>query len=233
MKPIIGLLAEVDADKKNGLNYSYSAAIEAAGGIAVLLPYTESEATLSDYTALCDGFFFTGGADIDPKHFGEQIHPACGQIYEHRDALELSIFPLALKSGKPILGICRGLQLINVALGGTLYQDLPTEYAVTLSHRQTEPATAPSHGIKILKDTPLHALIGKEYMTGNSFHHQAIQTLGKGLSVTARAEDGVIEAVTYEGDSYLRAYQWHPERLCTSDADNLRLFEEFIGKCKK
>ena len=177
MKPIIGLLAEVDAEKKNGLNASYAAAVEMAGGIPVLLPFTENKDTLLAYAELCDGFIFTGGADIDPKHFGEEIHPGCGKIYEHRDALELSIFPLILRSKKPILGICRGIQLINVALGGTLYQDLPTEYKITLPHRQTEPVTAPSHDIKILPDTPLYSLIGKEKMMGNSFHHQAINEL--------------------------------------------------------
>ena len=233
MKPIIGLFAEVDAEKKNGMKHSYSAAIELAGGIPVLLPYTENEETQSGYTELCDGFVFTGGADIDPKHYGEEIKPTCGKIFENRDRFELSMFPLVLNSGKPILGICRGIQLINVALGGTLYQDLPTEYKVTLSHAQTAPVTEPSHGIEILPDTPLYALIGKARMTGNSFHHQAIKALGKDLAVTARSEDGVIEAVTYVGDSYLRAYQWHPERLCGFDEDNLRLFEELIKTCKK
>ena len=233
MKPIIGLLAEVDTDKKNGLNYSYSAAIELAGGIPVLLPYTENEETCLDYITLCDGFVFTGGADIDPKHYGEEIKPTCGKIFENRDRFELSAFPLVLNSGKPILGICRGIQLINVALGGTLYQDLPTEYEVMLPHRQTAPVTAPSHGIEILPDTPLHALIGKTQMMGNSVHHQAIKTLGKDLTVTARSEDGVIEAVTYEGHSYLRGYQWHPERLCGFDEDNLTLIVEFIEACKR
>jgi putative glutamine amidotransferase len=232
MKPIIGLFAEVDAEKKNGMKHSYSAAIELAGGIPVLLPYTENEETCLDYITLCDGFVFTGGADIDPKHYGEEIKPTCGKIFENRDRFELSAFPLVLNSGKPILGICRGFQLINVALGGTLYQDLPTEYKVTLPHQQTAPVTEPSHGIEILKGTPLYALIGKARMTGNSFHHQAIKALGKDLTVTARSEDGVIEAVFMPEKKHVRAYQWHPERLWQIDADNLAIFMQFVDACR-
>ncbi len=232
MKPCVGLLAEVDGEKKIGMNHSYSAAIEAAGALPLLLPYSENEETLDGYISRLDGFVFTGGADIDPKHFGEEIKPTCGKIYPFRDSFELLMFRKIIEKKKPILGICRGAQIINVALGGTLYQDLPTEYKVTLSHRQDLPNTEPSHEIIILENTPLHRLIGKGRMMGNSFHHQAIKTLGKDLSVTALSEDGVIEAVTYEGDSYLRAYQWHPERLVTLNVDNLSLFKEFIEACK-
>lgn len=233
MKPLISLLAEVDDEKKNGMKHSYSVAIEQAGGIALQLPYSENEEALEDYVARLDGFVFTGGADIDPKHYGEATKPTCGTIFSLRDAFELQMFEKILSAKKPILGICRGVQLINVSLGGTLYQDIPTEYETALVHRQTTPATAPSHDILIRENTPLAALLGKTRITGNSFHHQAIKTLGKSLSVTATAEDGTIEAVTYEGDSYLRGYQWHPERLCVFDSDNLRLFEEFIEVCKK
>lgn len=233
MKPLIGLLAEVDDEKKNGMARSYSAAIEMAGGIPLQLPYSENEEIQEDYASRLDGFVFTGGADIDPKHFGEEKREACGRVYQFRDAFELQMFEKILSAKKPILGICRGVQLINVSLGGTLYQDIPTEYETALVHRQTTPATAPSHDILIRENTPLAALLGKTRITGNSFHHQAIKTLGKSLSVTATAEDGTIEAVTYEGDSYLRGYQWHPERLCAFDGDNFRLFEEFIEECKK
>lgn len=233
MKPLIGLIAEVDDEKNNRMKHSYSVAIEQAGGIALQLPYSENEEALEDYVARLDGFVFTGGADIDPKHFGEEKKDVCGRIYPFRDAFELRIFKKILVSKKPILAICRGVQLINVSLGGTLYQDIPTEYETALVHRQTAPATAPSHDILIKENTPLAALLGKTRITGNSFHHQAIKTLGKNLSVTATAEDGTIEAVTYEGDAYLRGYQWHPERLCAFDSDNLRLFEEFIEVCKK
>jgi putative glutamine amidotransferase len=221
----------VDDEKKNGMKHSYSVAIEQAGGIALQLPYSENEEALEDYVARLDGFVFTGGADIDPKHFGEEKKDVCGRIYPFRDAFELRIFKKILVSKKPILAICRGMQLINVALGGTLYQDIPTEYKTSLCHAQTAPVTAPTHDILIRDNTPLAALLGKMRMMGNSFHHQAIKKLGKDLCITATAEDGTVEAVTYTGGSYLRGYQWHPERLCAFDSDNRILFEEFIKEC--
>ncbi len=233
MKPIIGLIAEVDDEKKNGMKHPYSVAIEAAGGIPLLIPYSENEETQNDYVTRLDGFVFTGGADMDPKLFGEEKKITCGRIYPLRDAFERQMLQKILAARKPILAICRGMQVINVAFGGTLYQDIPTEYETTLCHAQSVPSTEPSHDIFIKEKTPLAALLGKTRMMGNSFHHQAIKALGKGLCITATAEDGIIEAISYEGNSYLRGYQWHPERLCGFDRDNLRLFEEFIGECRK
>ena len=233
MKPKIGLLAEVDNERYSGVKGAYAAAVEAAGGLPLLLPFSESESTLEAYAEALDGFVFTGGADLDPRYFGEAPKKTLGIVYPLRDQFELRFFKTALALKKPIFGICRGLQVINVALGGTLYQDLPTEYETSLSHKQAAPNTEPSHEIRILPDTPLSYLIGKATMMGNSFHHQAIKALGRGLFPTATAEDGIIEAVSLEGYPYLRAYQWHPERLCSFDADNLRLFEDFIAACRQ
>lgn len=115
-----------------------------------------------------------------------------------------------------------------MALGGTLYQDIPSEIKTTLPHRQTEPKDAPSHEVQLLDGAPLKALTGKNRIPANSFHHQAIKRLGEGLRVMAVADDGVIEAVYHTGDRYLRAYQWHPERLYDSDEDNRLLFDDFI-----
>lgn len=233
MKPKIGLLAEVQEEGYTGMKNSYATAIEAAGGIPFLLPYSKNEQTLTDYAQTMDGFVFTGGADIDPKYFGEEKKPSCGQIFPLRDEFEMRMFERVLKTKKPILGICRGMQVINVFLGGTLYQDIETEYETDLPHRQTAPVTAPWHNIKILPNTYLFARIGKETMMGNSFHHQAIKTLAKNLTITAKAQDGIIEAYAHDTYPYLRAYQWHPERLLHFDADNLSLFTEFIEACKK
>jgi putative glutamine amidotransferase len=136
-----------------------------------------------------------------------------------------------METEKPVLGICRGAQLINIALGGTLYQDLPTELPTEISHRQTEPKFSPAHSVKILADTPLYDLVQKDRMTANSFHHQAVKTLGKGLELMALADDGVVEAFYLPGERYLRAYQWHPERLFAIDSDNRLLFEDFTAHC--
>ena len=130
------------------------------------------------------------------------------------------------------MGICRGAQLVNVALGGTLYQDLPTEIESDILHRQKEGILDYSHEIKVVKGAPLYALMGEERIKANSFHHQAIRKLGEGLKVMANADDGVVEAVWYEGDRYLRAYQWHPERLYEADDFNKRIFDDFIANSK-
>jgi putative glutamine amidotransferase len=234
MKPRIGLLAEVKEEGYTGAKNSYSAAIEAAGGIPFILPYSENEETLADYTASMDGFVFTGGADVDPKYYGEEIREACGKIFPLRDAFEARMFEKITSTKKPILAICRGMQVINVFLGGTLYQDIDTEYETSLAHRQTAPNTEPWHNILVLKENKLSALIGgKSQMTGNSFHHQAVKALAKGLTCTAKAEDGIIEAYTSDDYPYLAAYQWHPERLSGFDQDNHSLFKDFIAACKK
>lgn len=228
MKPIIAILGPIDDDKGVNLLITYSKAIENAGGVPIVLPYTENEETLDSYVEMADGILFSGGCDVEPKRFGEETKESCGVIQKNRDALEFAVFKRAFEKKKPIMGICRGAQVINVALGGSLYQDIPTEIPSDIPHRQSQPRTEPSHEVKILSDTPLMELIGKERMTANSFHHQAIKALGDGLEVMALADDGIIEAVYHTGDSYVIAYQWHPERLYTIDEDNMILFTDFI-----
>ena len=233
MKPIIGVLSAIDDEYALAMPSAYGTAIEKSGGLPLILPYIEDEAALRDFVALCDGFCFTGGVDILPARYGEQTSPTCGQIQEHRDALELRVFDLILPTGKPLFGICRGAQLFNVALGGTLWQDLPSERPSPIHHRQTEEKFSPSHDVCVLPDTPLHALVGTERITANSFHHQAVKTLGKDLMPMAYADDGVIEGFYHATHPYLRAYQWHPERLCDTDAHNRLVFDDFIKHCGK
>ena len=232
MIPLIGMLGAVDNEKNASLIYNYVKAIEKSGGLPLLLPFVEGDGAIDEFVFRCDGFLFTGGVDIDPCRYGEEKKPTCGDIQPNRDTLEFKVFKKAFESGKPILGICRGAQLVNVALGGTLYQDLPTEIESDILHRQKEGILDYSHKIKVVKGTPLYALMGEERIKGNSFHHQAIKKLGEGLRVMANADDGVVEAVWYEGDRYLRAYQWHPERLYEADDFNKRIFDDFIAKSK-
>ena len=233
MRPIIGLSAAVDNEATVTLLVPYAHAIEQAGGLPLVLPYTENTDVIHSFVSMCDGFIFTGGVDIAPERYGEAASELCGEIQPLRDALEFAVLDEVLATGKPILGICRGAQLINVALGGTLYQDIPSECPSDLAHRQTEARFDFSHDITILPSTPLHALLGVTRIKGNSFHHQAVHTLGKGLAVMAYADDGVIEALWLADHPYLRAYQWHPERLYDKDDDSRKLFFEFISVCKK
>ena len=233
MKPIIGILGSVNDERKTNLVYAYVRAVSQAWAIPVILPNCDIEETVDDFCRLCDGFLFTGGGDVAPAYYGAEKLPTCGPIQPLRDQFDFQVFQKVFPTKKPILGICRGIQVINVALGGTLYQDLPSERPAGLAHQQAEEHNAHSHYVRIERNTPLYDLMGVERLRANSFHHQAIKALGRGLTVTALAEDGVIEAVTYEGDRYLRGYQWHPERLCGRDDYSHRIFQDFIGACER
>ena len=233
MKPIIGILAETDNEQVTKLQPTYTRALEKSGGIPIILPYIKEEVTLDSYIDICDGFLFTGGADIDPMHYGEGKRASCGIIEPYRDEFELKFFKKAISSKKPILAICRGAQLVNVALGGTLYQDIPSEVQTEILHRQNEPQSATFHSVKLVQDAPLFDLIGTAEMTVNSIHHQAIKRLADGLTVMATADDGIIEAVCLSAEQYLRAFQWHPERLYDDDALNHKIFDDFIRACRK
>ena len=231
MKPLIGMLAEVDDEQNTKLKYSYTKAIENSGGTPLILPYTENAETIDRFIELCDGFVFTGGVDISPERYGESKSELCGKPQLYRDELEFSFFAKVIKTEKPILGICRGMQFINVALGGTLYQDIPTEYKTDIKHRRNEGEEDITHQINVYPDSPLGALTKENRMIANSFHHQAIKKPGKGLEIMAMADDGIVEAVYINGSRYLRAYQWHPERLIDTDENNKLIFDDFINAC--
>lgn len=233
MTPIIAILGAIDDERTLSLKGAYAHAIEKFGGLPIVIPYTENEEALDGYIELCDGVLFSGGCDVEPKNFGEETKAACGKIQLFRDSLELSFFKKAFEAKKPIMGICRGAQLINVALGGSLYQDIPSEISTDISHRQKESGEISAHEIRILSDTPLMELIGEEKIAVNSFHHQSIKALGEGLEVMAFAEDGIVEAVCFNGENYVIGYQWHPEKLRDTDQYKKLLFNDFIKACKE
>ncbi len=232
MKPIIGILVEIDDELTAKAQIAYSNAIEKSGGVPIVLPYVNNAETIENFVRLCDGFVFSGGADVHPKRYGEQIKPTCEKVQAYRDELEFKVFEQAIKTKKPILGICRGMQFINVALGGTLYQDIPTELPMQLPHRQEKEKYSLFHDVQILTNTPLFHLIGKPTVLANSLHHQAIKTLGAGLKIMAVTKDEMIEAVYLQEERYVRAYQWHPERLYEENEDNRRIFDDFIKACR-
>ena len=233
MKPLIGLLTEVNDECTSIALSSYPLAIESAGGVPMVIPYTESAEAVNEYMRICDGFFFTGGADVSPSIYGDADPLGlCQAIQRKRDEHELRFLRAALAEGKPILAVCRGMQLLNAALGGTLYKDIPTEIPSRISHRQSEPKNMPSHSVSTVKGTPLHTLLGKESVGANSFHHQGVKALGEGLLPMAYAEDGMIEAVYSGAGGYIRGYQWHPERLFETDEDNMLIFVDFVNACK-
>ena len=232
-KPIIGIISDVDVDFVSSVKNDYVKAIEASGGTPILLPYSKKSETSDSFIELCDGFLFSGGNDIEPIRYGEETKPNCGAIQLNRDDFEFRMFEKMIATDKPILAICRGMQVVNVAFGGTLYQDIPSEISTDIQHRQTEARYEFSHFVKILGDTPLAAFIGENSIRANSFHHQAVKRLGDGLLAMAYSTDGIIEGFYHTSHPYLRAYQWHPERLFDKDSDNKLIFSNFIAACKE
>ncbi|MCM3584774.1 gamma-glutamyl-gamma-aminobutyrate hydrolase family protein [Mesobacillus maritimus] len=234
-KPIIGVLPLVDNEKESyWMLPGYMKGIQDAGGIPVMLPLSTDKEVLSALANTFDGFLFTGGQDLNPELYGEKVEDVCGEQCEERDTMERILFQHVLDLDKPALGICRGLQLFNVLLGGTLYQDMPsqrkTDYHV--QHKQEPPYTKPVHSVYIEKGNPLYNIIQSESMMVNSYHHQGIKRLSEKLLPVATAEDGLVEAVVMPDKKFVLAVQWHPEFSYHVDEFSFRIFQEFVGICK-
>lgn len=211
-------------------------AIFQAGGIPIVLPFPEDLTNVDDaaraYVGLFDGLVIPGGPDIDPTFFGEEPICELGRTNYKRDRFELALIKAAVSADKAIFGICRGLQVINVALGGTLYQDLYVQNNKSLlKHAQTAPGSFPTHHVTVKNESHLHELIGSRAYV-NSRHHQAIKEISPVLSATAFASDGVIEAVE-SSEKNILAVQWHPENMWKEDSDQLMLFKDFIKRSQK
>lgn len=235
-KPYIGVLPLYD-DKLESywMLPGYMKGIEEAGGIPVMLPLTADETIIASLAEKFDGFLFTGGHDVNPRLYGEEKSPLCNEICHDRDALEYALLQRVVKMDKPIFGICRGIQMLNVALGGTLYQDLPAELKapVQIGHAQPKPYDRPVHRVTVEAGSPLHRIMGADALMVNSSHHQGIKRLSPHLKPMACADDGLIEAVYMPDKKFVMAVQWHPEFMYPSDALQFRLFAEFVSHCKK
>lgn len=232
-KPIIGLIPLVDEEKESyWMLPGYMKGIEEAGGIPIMLPLTDDENTISQIADKFDGFLFTGGHDVSPKLYGEDKLTECGEICKKRDEMEKILLKHIILLDKPLLGICRGIQIINVCLGGNLYQDIPTQIYTTIEHHQKPPYEIPVHKVEIVKNSPLEKLLGQEQLEVNSYHHQAIKHLSNRLKPMAYSEDRLIESVYMPDKSFVWAVQWHPEFLYVNDKNSKKLFNEFIYNCK-
>jgi len=229
-KPLIGISCGGNVAKSN-VNASYYNAVIKAGGIPVLLPLTKDEAAIERIVKKIDGIVFTGGEDYDPAIYGEERIPELGTVNGFRDTSDIAFARTAIKMKKPILAICRGEQLINIVCGGTLYQDLPSQKNVI--HRQTEPSSIPTHGIKVEKNSLLHDIMGSERLEVNTFHHQAVKDLGDGLRITAMSDDGVVEAYQSTGRRpRILALQFHPERLREGNEAWTAIFEWLVKSAR-
>ena len=229
MKPTVGVLPLWDEDKNSiWMLPGYMDGLLSAGALPVILPFSTENSDLERIFEICDGFLFTGGQDVSPALYNEIPIDGINCICEKRDILEIEIFRRAFALDKPILGICRGIQLINVAMGGTLYQDLHLQYPSDIIHRQSPPYDIPSHTVTIEERCPLFNCLGINSADVNSSHHQAIKNLAPGLKAMAYSADGIIEAVYSPDRTFLWAVQWHPERLYNKDENNKKIFNAFV-----
>ena len=231
-KPIIGLTPSVDEEHNRCLvQPGYLESIQRSGGIPLMLPLTDLDEDIARFVELCDGFLFVGGPDIEPWRYGQELLPECGAQNVQRDAMEWKLMEAALAADKPILGVCRGIQVLNTVLGGTLYQDIPSQYETELCHSMPEPPyNRTAHPFRVVEGTPLADLPIPEGV--NSRHHQAILDLAPGLEIMAYAADGIIEAVRMPEKRFVWAVQWHPEAFWEEEGMNIELFRALVEAAK-
>jgi putative glutamine amidotransferase len=209
------------------VNDSYIQAVERAGGVPILLPVINDEECILAQIESCSGFLFPGGIDIHPKYYASEAHLLLGDINSRVDEYQLKLIRSALESGKPILGVCRGIQLLNVACGGTLLQDLSEAPNRCLKHSQSGMRHEVMHQVKTASGSILENLLGSEFWV-NSSHHQIIWDVGSGLTVIATASDGVIEALQMNDRDFVLGVQWHPEMMIAKSNSMLVLFEQLV-----
>jgi len=209
------------------LNCSYVRPLAGAGVAPVMLPSVTEPALVATYVSAIDGLVLTGGDDVDPEAYGEKQLDPRWQTDRTRTLFERMLIAEARRVGMPILGICRGCESINVALGGSLYQDIPTMVPNAVLHQLPGSVGGAAHQVRIVPDSKLAAILGSLELEVNSFHHQAIRRLGKGVRVVATTFDGVVEAIEVPEDPFTLAVQWHPERM-TGDARQEAIFAAFI-----
>lgn len=220
------------------MNHRYFLALTSVGAIPWMVPLLDSdEATLRAIYERLDGVFIAGGVDLDPASYGAERHALCGRTDPSRDRVEILFTRWAMEDGKPVLGVCRGMQVINVVVGGTLYQDCTDEVPDAIKHDYFPTAGHArdflAHGVRIEPGTRLAQVFGADEARVNSMHHQAIRDLGEGLVASAFSPDGLIEAIETREDGFIVGVQWHPEMLVDQDAATRRLFTAFIDAARE
>lgn len=235
-RPLIGIVPLWDDKKQSSwVKRTYIEAIYDAGGIPIILPIFQSEQFIEELVARIDGLFLTGGDDIHPRLYEEVKKEACGHTSEVLDDFEWCVLKKTIEKGKPILGVCRGFQFINVYFNGSLFQDIESQYMKerSFSHRQLPPYDEPAHEVYLSENGVLQHWLGVQQLAVNSRHHQGIKRLGEGLIVEALAPDGLIEAVRHQDYPFLVAVQWHPELRYKRDQAERLLFERFVFSCQE
>jgi putative glutamine amidotransferase len=238
MKPIIGITPSPSDDSfrhgtfhRYALASTYVAAVEAAGGVPIILP--PQHGNVDEVLSVIDGLLLSGGGDIRPDRYGDdQVHPTTYGIDDLRDEFEIALVRAAIAGEIPVLCICRGIQVLNVALGGTLVQDIADQLTDEIHHAQAEigiPRQDPSHAVQVEPDSRLAAIYGDDRIEANSFHHQALKQVSPNLKVVAHSPDGIVEAVEGCGSSWVLGVQWHPEMMFEAHAEHRRPLEALVS----
>lgn len=229
MKPSIAILPLVDTDRDSyWMLPGYMDGLMEAGALPQMMPLTVDAADIDAYLQHADGVLLPGGHDLDPALYGAVRHGACGETCGPLDGMTRIVFGRALELDLPVLGICRGLQAINVLCGGTLYQDLPSQHASAVDHHMAAPYDRVQHEVRLVEGSPLQRLLGTATLGVNSYHHQGIALLGEGLEAMATAPDGLVEAVRRPSSRFVWGVQWHPEFSYRKDAASRCILGAFV-----
>jgi putative glutamine amidotransferase len=236
--PVIGItctdIKREQAPPGVGQNRSYIDALVQAGAAPILIPHPQDETRLRGLYERLHGLLLPGGLDVNPAHYGEPKNDWCGSISPSLDRVELALARWAAEEGKPLLAICRGIQVLNVALGGTLYQDIKVQVPGAEKHDWYPgyPRDKLAHSVAVEPHTRLAHILGAASVQVNSLHHQAIKDLAPGLSIIAQAPDGIVEAVEAKAHPFALGVQWHPEELVAGDAGARHLFDALVEACR-
>lgn len=233
MDPVIGITCHPDySTNKLTVNKAYIYSVQKHGGLPILLPDLVFPEMIIHHSEIVDGLILAGGVDVDPKFFGEQPI-GTGEITPERDSYELALVREFLQKDKPVLAICRGMQVLNICAGGDIYQDINSQVGRVIKHMQQAPKWYPTHNIKIKSDSRIGKIMEKSILEVNSFHHQAPRQIAPGFEVTAWAEDGLIEAIESVDHNFVLGVQWHPEQMLRHSPEQDQLFRAFIKACRK
>ena len=230
---VIGLTPQGDGSKGYNISPDFIRALSDLGAIAITLPSNLDDELMRDALALCDGVIFTGGPDVRPELFGETIIPSCGAINDERDAFEIKLYKMAMNADKSILGVCRGVQVMNIAEGGNIYQDIYSQSGTVLVHHTLDGKRA-FHNVKLTDKKTLSKIgFSSESFIVNSYHHQSVKNLADGYEAFAYSDDGLIEGIYMPSRRFVAGVQWHPEKRFEDDVESFRILIDFVESCKK